>query len=226
MYYNFNFLDELDSHNILFVFHNEKDDVETDIILPICNICASDLETKYTERKLNEKCVALQYPDKNSSDYIFNQFFDSPQCASMMHGSFKGCFVVDCSKYKNVNTLPIIKLFNYISENSSSDFKFIVLFNECKETDVINAEDAEIFKRVKIINLEISLSLLETYKEKVDLEIYNFLIEQYNNNSSFRRLSARKIEECVKLIIDNHNDKKNIVNSFINNINCERRIGF
>lgn len=224
--YNFSFLNDFNENNVLLIFHNEKDNVENNIILPIIKICSPEIRAKYPERKLSEIFVALQYPDENSSDYLFNQFFDSPRCASMMYGSFKGCFVIDCSKYKTVKTSALSKLFNYINENSAPDFKFIVLFDENNEKDVIDFNDSRLAKSVKIVNLEIDLSLLETYKGKVEPEIYNFLIEEYNYNSSFRRLSSQQIEECVKLIINNNDDKKRIVDSFINNKKCERRIGF
>lgn len=222
--YNFDFLDKLKNNNTIIVFHNETVDVEGNIISDIASVLSDNLKVYYPERSTEESLIILQYPSIDSSEYIFNQFFDSPRCVSMMFSDFKGVFIVDCSKYTSIDNSQFNKLLEYINENATSDFKFIVLMSsQCKR------QYSSIIKNKNILttDLEISLSKLESYKENVDKDIYHYIIEQYKTNSLFRCLSASQIENCINCADCSKDDFVKTVTKTINENDCiERRIGF
>lgn len=220
--YNFNFLDKLKNNNAVILFHNETADVEENIISDIASIVAEDLRACYPERGVDESLIILQYPSIDSTDRTFNQFFDSPRCVSMMFSNFKGMFIVDCSKYQSIDNPQFNKLLDYIKENAGNDFKFVVLVrNQCK------GQYSSTMKNILTTDLEISLSKLESYKENVDKDIYNYIIEQYKDNSLFRCLSASQIENCINSACCSKDDFMRSVTKMINEAEWkERRIGF
>lgn len=220
--YNFSFLDKFKNNNAIIVFHNETVDVEENIISDIASIVAEDLRVRYPERCADESLIILQYPSIDSTEYTFNQFFDSPRCASIMFSSFKGVFIVDCSKYTEIDNPQFNKLLEYINENAGSDFKFIVLVrNQCKR------QYSSTMKNILTTDLEISLPKLESYKENVDKDIYHYIIEQYKANSLFRCLSASQIENCISSAGCSKDDFIKLITKMINETECkERRIGF
>lgn len=222
--YNFDFLDKLKNNNTIILFHNETADVEGNIISDIASVLSDDLKVYHPERSTEESLIILQYPSIDSTEYTFNQFFDSPRCASIMFSSFKGVFIVDCSKYTSIDNPQFNKLLEYINENAGSDFKFIVLMSsQCKRQYMSMIKN----KNNLIIDLEISLSQIEFYKEYVDKKSYSYLIEQFNNNPLFRQLSALQIENCINCADCSKDDFVKTVTKTINENDCiERRIGF
>lgn len=221
--YNFNFLESMRNTNVIFLFHNETENIEGNIIDYIVSRISSDLINIYPERNIDESLVTLQYPSSNSSEHIFNQFFDSPRCASMMFSTFKGIFVIDCSEYKNFDNVHLNNLVEYIKENSSSTFKFIVLMSQsCEKVAKIHISDSHI-KSVSIINLEIDKSYLNEF---IDIEEYNYLIKQYEKNKRFRQLSPSQIRECVLKAVENEQDLRKKISAIISDNHSERRIGF
>lgn len=220
--YNFNFLDKLKKNNAVILFHNETVNIEENIISDIASIVAEDLRACYPERGVDESLLILQYPSIDSTDHTFNQFFDSPRCVSMMFSNFKGMFIVDCSKYQSIDNPQFNKLLDYIKENAGNDFKFVVLVrNQCKR------QYSSTMKNILTIDLEISLSKLESYKENIDKDIYHYIIEQYKSNSLFRCLSASQIENCISSAGCSKDDFMRSVTKIINETECkERRIGF
>lgn len=222
--YNFDFLDKLKNNNTIILFHNETVDVEGNIISDIASFLSDDLKVYHPERSTEESLIILQYPSIDSTEYTFNQFFDSPRCASIMFSSFKGVFIVDCSKYTSIDNPQFNKLLEYINENAASDFKFIVLMSsQCKRQYMSMIKN----KNNLIIDLEISLSQIEFYKEYVDKKSYSYLIEQFNNNLLFRQLSALQIENCINCADCSKDDFVKTVTKTINENDCiERRIGF
>lgn len=222
--YNFDFLDKLKNNNTIILFHNETVDVEGNIISDIASFLSDDLKVYHPERSTEESLIILQYPSIDSTEYTFNQFFDSPRCASIMFSSFKGVFIVDCSKYTSIDNPQFNKLLEYINENAASDFKFIVLMSsQCKRQYMSIIKN----KNNLIIDLEISLSQIEFYKEYVDKKSYSYLIEQFNNNLLFRQLSALQIENCINCADCSKDDFVKTVTKTINENDCiERRIGF
>ena len=220
--YNFNFLDKLKNNNAVILFHNETVNIEENIISDIASIVAEDLRACYPERGVDESLIILQYPSIDSTDRTFNQFFDSPRCVSMMFSNFKGMFIVDCSKYQSIDNPQFNKLLDYIKENAGNDFKFVVLVrNQCK------GQYSSTMKNILTTDLEISLSKLESYKENVDKDIYNYIIEQYKDNSLFRCLSASQIENCISSACCSKDDFMRSVTKMINEAEWkERRIGF
>lgn len=222
--YNFSFLDKFKDNNAIIVFHNETVDVEGNIISDIASVLSDDLKVYHPERSTEESLIILQYPSIDSTEYTFNQFFDSPRCASIMFSSFKGVFIVDCSKYTSIDNPQFNKLLEYINENAASDFKFIVLMSsQCKRQYMSMIKN----KNNLIIDLEISLSQIEFYKEYVDKKSYSYLIEQFNNNPLFRQLSTLQIENCINRADCSKDDFVKTVTKTINeNDYKERRIGF
>lgn len=222
--YNFSFLDKFKDNNAIIVFHNETVDVEGNIISDIASVLSDDLKVYHPERSTEESLIILQYPSIDSTEYTFNQFFDSPRCASIMFSSFKGVFIVDCSKYTSIDNPQFNKLLEYINENAASDFKFIVLMSsQCKRQYMSMIKN----KNNLIIDLEISLSQIEFYKEYVDKKSYSYLIEQFNNNPLFRQLSTLQIENCINCADCSKDDFVKTVTKTINeNDYKERRIGF
>lgn len=220
--YDFCFLNELNEENVIFIFHKEQQ-IEKNIINPITKKCSCLLKDLYTERNLDEKFIALQYPELANSSFCFDCFFDSPKSVSILYEDFKGIFVIDCSHYKNVENFPISKLLNYISNNSSKEFKFIVLFDRLVEENITDK-----FKsNVKIINLQIDLSSIEDWKSQVNENIYNSLMKEFRDNSNFRQLSICELDECIKELIQKGNYNKSFVESFVNKSQSNsRRIGF
>lgn len=221
--YNFDFLENIKHTDVIFLFHNETENVKDNIIDYIISRISSVLINMYPERNIEESLVALQYPSSNSSEHIFNQFFDSPRCASMMFSTFKGIFVIDCSEYKNFDNVHLNNLVEYIKENSSSTFKFIVLMSQsCEKAAKIHIIDTHI-NSASIINLEIDKSYLNEF---IDLEEYNYLVNQYENNKNFRQLSPSQIRECILKTVENEQDLKKKISRIISENNSERRIGF
>ena len=220
--YDFSFLNELNEENVIFIFHKEEQ-IEINIINPITKKCSYLLKDLYTERNLDEKFISLQYPELANSEYCFDCFFDSPKCASILYEDFKGIFVIDCSHYKNVENFPISKLLTYISNNSSKEFKFIVLFDRIVEKNITD----KIKSNVKIINLQIDLSSIEDWKSQVNENIYDCLIKEFRDNSMFRQLSIGELDECIKELIQKGDYNKSFVESFVNKSQSySRRIGF
>lgn len=220
--YDFCFLNELNEENVIFIFHKEEQ-IEINIINPITKKCSYLLKDRYTERNLDEKFIALQYPELENSEFCFDCFFDSPKSVSILYEDFKGIFVIDCSHYKSVENFPISKLLNYISNNSSKEFKFIVLFDRIVEKNITDK-----FKsNVKIINLQIGLSYIEDWKSQVNENIYNSLMKEFRDNLNFRQLSICELDECIKELIQKGDYNKSFVESFVNKSQRNsRRIGF
>lgn len=217
--YNFDFLENVKHTDVIFLFHNETENVKDNIIDYIISRISFDLINMYPERNIEESLVALQYPSSNSSEHIFNQFFDSPRCASMMFSTFKGIFVIDSSVYKNFDHVNLYNLIDYIKANSSPIFKFIVLMRQsCERVAKRYIIDSHI-KSASIINLEIDKSYLNEF---IDLEEYNYLFNQYENNKNFRQLSPSQIRECVLKAVENEQDLRKKISAIISDNHRER----
>lgn len=224
--YNFNFLENIKNSNVIFLFHNETENVEGNIIDYIVSKISYDLVNMYPERNIEESLVVLQYPSLNSPEYIFNQFFDSPQCISLMFSTFKGIFVIDCSEYNNFDNIHLNNLIEYIKENSSSTFKFIVLMSQnCKERAKIRINEMYI-KSVSFVDLEIDKSCLEELYKLICIDDAKYLMKQYEENKKFRWLSPLQIKDCILESVETKENLQKKISTIISNNHSERRIGF
>lgn len=223
--YNYSFLSNIINHNALFLFHNE-DDVEKNLIGDITKRLYPFVESKYPERTREESLLALQFPSANSPEAAFNNFFDSPCCASIMFSSFRGVFVIDCSRYKSYDKDSFDKLFDYIKDNSSECFTFIVLMSQLYKKSAVEHINTSNLRNVHIADLETNESYLTQLRSIVTTETFDLLVEQYKSNSRLRQKSPNQIKEVIVKAVESNKDIKNELIAFTSNNDSERRIGF
>lgn len=224
--YNLSFLDYLTDNHTIFLFHNETESVEGSIVDGISSVLSPDLKKRCFGRTINESLITLQYPCADSAERTFNQFFDSPRCASMMFSTFKGVFIVDCTRYKVFNAGAIGKLVDYIRENASPDFKFIVLMSQqCKRDAEVYISKSSI-SNACVVDLELGKSSLDELKGAVCEDDYAYLMEQFDESEEFRKLSLKQIRECITNSADKKQDLRKAISIAIAGNSDERRIGF
>lgn len=225
--YNVNFVNNIYEDKLVFVFHNEKNDVEKNIVIPMEKALKPLLKEKYFDRASEECLISLRYPNPDSSKSDFAYFFDSPFCAAFHHKEYKGVFIIDASNYVDAIGKPITELGQYIKENISEDFCFICLFNHSVKRTV-----EKILKNIGLdnrcfVDLELDDDTVKEFCKKIESSTYDKLNQRLNDptlrtksysyvNNIITHVLSKKVSEdaaIAKLTFEDSEDK-------------ERRIGF
>ncbi|MBE6827357.1 MAG: hypothetical protein E7514_01920 [Ruminococcaceae bacterium] len=197
--YNFDFLNNTEKQTV-FVFHSETENVDGNIIAPVKETLEPMLRSKFFDRNAKESFLCLRYPDDNSPDSEFLMFFDSPTCASLMYSEFNGCFVVDCSSYDGISS-RLEKLLEFIKQNASPDFEFIVLVRRTL-ADKIKKAAAQISLEAEFVNLELDCSVLDEFSSELDEESFEILKSYFDDNITVRTVNyahfCRAVTDAVK----------------------------
>nr|MCR4594364.1 hypothetical protein [Clostridiales bacterium] len=224
--YSMKFLNKLKSNNLITVFHNEKHDINSRVILPIKKQLAPGLCKMYSDRTVEESLIVLQYPVPGSGEMVYMQFFDSPFCASSFHRSFKGVFVVDCSTYEYEDTDELNRLIKYIKDNYSDNFKFIVLFSSDIKEEVLDLLDSQAVPNSCAVNLELDDAFIETYKSDFDSSEYANLRKLFKKEE-VKTQSLTFVSEVIENAVK-HNEEIEEIRSKLSAgyKNSKRKIGF
>lgn len=225
--YNVKFVNNIYENKVFFVFHNEKSDVENNIVEPMKTLLKPLLKTKYFDRSFEENLVCLRYPNPDARETEFACFFDSPFCAAFQHKEFKGVFIIDVSNYTSVVDKPINDLEQYIKENASDDFCFICLFDSSLKKDIEKGVKSKDCDNFNFVDLELDDNVLMEFSKKVEQSTYERLKNTFNHpmlrtksygyvNSVLSRVLSNTVSEdtaIAKLTVENSDNK-------------ERKIGF
>lgn len=208
--------------DIVLLFHNGETAV--DIIQQIDKELLPKVAQELPQRNKKEVCISLKYPAPNESEYIFNRFFDSPKCASLLYSSFNGVFIIDCTDYNTpslVMTTAFEKLVSYVNEEANSEFKFVLILNQAVKSNVENK-----FKDSFSCDLILSAAFLKDFI-KFDEEIKKYLGDRFiKGDQELRKLSPAQLRTCVEKIKTDPDNYKEIVEAAIANTSTERKIGF
>lgn len=219
--YSFEFLNDFNKYNIFIVFHNEKENIESNLVDGMVKKISAELKQRFSDRTPEERCLVLRFPSDNSSEYVFNQFFDSPFCASIFHQEFKGLLIVDCSECTD-KSRKIADLVKYIKENSSDDFKFIVLFNASYKEFVKRIFEKNAVASIHYHELELDKRFVENFKNVLTQKNYAVFKEKLDNNIQLRHCSLSEMKTVVK----NQDKLEAYLEELINAPNNIKRIGF
>lgn len=224
--YSFEFLENLKYFNSIMLFHNEKHNVDKSILLPLKERLIPPLKRRYPDRTIDEILVMLQYPGPDSSKTTFMQFFDSPFCASAYRKDFKGIFIIDCSSYDKKNAIELCWLFDYVKENASDTFNFIILFSSDVIKDILRLIENDSVSKCFSTELELDKSLIESYKTRFDDATYSKLKANFSN-PQIKTKSIDFVKGVLDFALSTKEDIETVIAKLaVDNADEKRRIGF